>query len=58
MLSEGNMLLKFDQHVKSDKLPFFIDAYLETSIKKTDGCKTSPEKLSTTKVCEHILCSF
>ena len=47
-------ILEFDQYQKSDKAPFIIYADLECIIEKTDRCKNNTEKLSTTKVSEHI----
>ena len=58
MTSEDTKKLEFDQNQKSDKPPFIIYADLECIIEKIDGCKNSPEDLSTTKVSEHILSGF
>ena len=54
MPSEDTKILEFDQHQKSDKALFIIDAGLEYMIEKIDGCKNNPENSSTTKVSEHI----
>ena len=58
MPCEGNMLLEFTQYQKSIKAPFVIHADLECLIKKLSGSKNNPEKSSTAKVSEHILCSY
>ena len=49
---------KFNQNLKSDEAPFFIDSDLECLIEKTDGCKNNPENSSTTKVAKHIPSGF
>ena len=58
MPSKDPKMLGFNQYQKSDKIPSqsIIHADLESLIKKVDGCKNNPEKLSTTKVAEHIFC--
>ena len=50
MPSEDNKILKFNQYRKSDKAPFIIYADLNSLIGKIGGCKSNPEKSSTTKV--------
>ena len=57
MPSEENKTLEFNQYKKIDKA-FIIYTDLESLIKKNEGCKNNPEKLSTTKVGEHIPSSF
>ena len=47
---------KFNQYMKSDKTLFAIYADLESYIKEIDGCVNNPEKSSTTKKSEHVLC--
>ena len=47
---------KFNQYMKSDKTLFAIYADLESYIKEIDGCVNNPEKSSTTKKGEHVLC--
>ena len=42
--------------MKSDKTLFAIYADLESYIKEIDGCVNNPEKSSTTKKGEHVLC--
>ena len=58
MPSKDPKILEFNQYRKSDKIPSrsIIHADLESLIKKVDGCKNNPEKLSKTKVAEHISC--
>ena len=59
--SEGNKILEFNQYRKSQKTLSIIYADLESLIKKVDGCKNNPEKLSTIKVVkigEHIPCGY
>ena len=55
MPNEGKKLLEFST-TNLYKVPLLIYAYLESLIKKIDGFKNNPEKLSTTKVGEYILC--
>ena len=58
MPSEDTKILEFNQHRKSDRTPSFIYAVIESFIKRIDGCKNNSEKLSTTKVDEHIPCGY
>ena len=58
MSSEKDNLLKFNQHINSDKMPNITHADLECLIKKIDGCVSNPEKSSATKLGEHILCGY
>ena len=58
MPSEKDNILKFNQYMKSDKMPYIIYAELESLIKKVDGCANNPEKFSTTKLSEHIPCGY
>ena len=48
MPSEDITILELNQYHKSDKAPFIIYADLEYLIVQKDGCKTNPEKWSTT----------
>ena len=57
MPSEDTKILGFNQYRKSGKASFVIYADLESLIEKINGCKNDSEKLSTTKVSEHILSS-
>ena len=54
MASEDFKILEFNQHQKSDKTPCIINTDLESLIEMIDWYKNNPEKLSTTKVVEHI----
>ena len=58
MPSEETKILEFNQCQKSGKTPYIIYVDLRSLIKKADGCKINPEKLSTTKVGEHIPCGY
>ena len=50
MPSEKNQILKFNQYMKSDKMPYIIYADIESLITKIDECTNNPEKSSTTKM--------
>ena len=54
MLPEKDIILQFNQYMKSDKMPCMIYADKESLIKKIDGCGKSPENSSTTEIDEHI----
>ena len=56
-IKKGN-ILKFNQYMKSDKIPHNIYADLESLIKKTDGCANNLGKSSKTKLREHIPCGY
>ena len=43
MPSEDSKILEFNQYQKSYEAPFIIDADLEWTIEKMDGCKNNPE---------------
>ena len=58
MPSEDTKILEFSQDYKSDKAPFIIYADLESLMGKTEGCKNNLEKLSTTRLSEHIPSGF
>ena len=58
MPSEKDNILQFNQHMKSDKMPYIIYADIESLIIKIDECANNPEKSSTTKIGEHILCGY
>ena len=58
MPSEKDKILKFNQYIKSDKIPYIIYADIESLIKKIDVCANNPEKSSTTKIGEHIPCGY
>ena len=55
---EDTKILEFNKYPKSANIAFVIHADLESMIEKTDGYKNNPEKLSITKVVEHILSDF
>ena len=58
MSSEKDNILKLNQYLKSDIMPYIIYADVESLIGKTDGCANSPEKSSTTKIGEHNSCGY
>ena len=45
MSSEKDNILKFNQYMKSDKMPYIIHADLESLINKIDRCANNPENL-------------
>ena len=58
MLSEKDNILKFNQYMKSDKMPYIIHTKIESLLKRIDRCADNPENSSTTKVREHIPCGY
>ena len=58
MLPKDTEILQLNQYQKSNKAPFVIYADLECIIQNIDGCKSNPEKSSTSKVSKHIPSSF
>ena len=56
--SEKENILEFNQHMKSDKMPYIIFADIESLIRKIDGCANNPENPSTAKIGEHIRCGY
>ena len=58
MPSEDTRILEFIQHRTSDKTSSIIYADLESLIKVINGFNNDFEKLSTTKVGEHIPCGY
>ena len=58
MLFKDTNVLEFNQYRKTDKRPFVIYADLEPLLEKIDGCKTNPEKSSTTKRIKHVLSGY
>ena len=53
-----NKVLDFNQYHKYDKTTSIIYADFESLVKKVDGCKNNPEKLSIAKIGEHIPCVY
>ena len=49
MLSEKDIVLEFNQYMKSDKMSYIIYGDIEFLIKKIDGCLNNPE------IGEHIV---
>ena len=58
MPSEKDNILKFNQYMKSDEMPYIICADIEFLIRKIDGCANNPKNSSTTKHGEHIPCGY
>ena len=54
MPSEKDEILKFNQYIKSDKMPDIIRADIESLIKKIVGSANS----SKTKIGKHIPCEY
>ena len=58
MPSEKDKILEFNQYMKSDKMSYITYADIESLIRKIGGSSKNPEKFSTTKTGEHILCGY
>ena len=58
MPSEKDKILEFNQYMKTDKIPYIINADIESLMKKIDRCANNPENSSTTKIGEHIPCGY
>ena len=56
MPSEKEIILEFNQYMKSHKMSYIIYADIETLIRKIDGCANNLEHFSTIKIGEHIPC--
>ena len=57
MPSEKNKILEFNQHMKSDKMPYIIYADMEFLIKRHRWmCKQSRKLFNKKKLREHVLC--
>ena len=54
--SEKDIVLEFNQYMKSDKMSYIIYADIEFLIKKMYGYAKNPENSSATKIGEHIYC--
>ena len=55
---EKDIILEFNQYVKSDKIPYILYAGIESLVRKTDECANNPENSSTTKIGKHIPCEY
>ena len=51
-------ILKLNQYMKSNQMPYIIYADMESLIKKTNGCANNAENSSKTKTGEHIRCVY
>ena len=58
MYSKDTKILECNQYLKCDKISSVIYADLESLIKRTDRFKKNFEKLSTSKLSEHVLCVY
>lgn len=58
MTFEDNKMLELNQYRLSDKAQSIIYVDLEPLIENVDGWKNNPERLSTTKVGEHVSCGY
>ena len=58
MPSEKDKILKFNQHMKSDKMHYINYADIESLIRKIVGCANNLENSSTTKSRESIRCGY
>ena len=56
MSKEKDNKSKFNQYMKSNKIPYIIYADIAFLIKKIDECGSNPENFSTTKIHEYISC--
>ena len=56
MPSEKDSILEFNQYMKSDKMPYIIYAYVESLIKKIDGCANNPQNSAKAKIGEYVPC--
>ena len=58
MLEEDNNIFKYNPGEKSIKVPFIINADLESLLEKINTCHNDPEKSSTTKINKHMLFGY
>ena len=58
MPSEKEIILEFNQYMKSHKMSYIIYADIESLIRKIDGCANNLEHFSTIKIGEHIPCWY
>ena len=56
--SQEDKMLKFNQYMKSDKVPCIIQGDLKSLIKKEDRCANNPEISLTTEIGEHVPCRY
>ena len=53
---QKRIILEFNQHMMSDKMPYITYADMESLIKKIDECANNPENSSAIKLGEHNPC--
>ena len=58
MPDKDNNILKYNFGEKSMKIPFIINADLESLLEKINTCHNDPEKSSATKINKHILFGY
>ena len=58
MILEKDNILEFNQYMKSNKIPYIIYVDFQSLNKKIDGCANNPEKCSSKKLGENILCGY
>ena len=55
---QNNDIFKFNQYTKLKKMPYIKYAELEWLVKRKEGCANNPQKSSTRKAGEHIICGY
>ena len=55
---KDNILIEFNQYMKSDKMSYIIYGHHKFLIKKKYGCENNPEKSSKIKISKHIQCQL
>ena len=58
ILPKRNKILKFNNVMNSDKIPYIVCTYIESLIRKTDSYANNPEKSSKMKIGEYILYGY
>ena len=58
MPSKKNEILKFNQYMKSEIMPYIIYTDIESLIKKIDGRANNPEDSSTKDIDENNACGY
>ena len=53
--SEKDNILKFNEYINLDKMPYIIYVDIESLNKKIDRCASNLKNFSTTKIAEHIV---
>ena len=58
MPSEKEIILEFNQYMKSDKMSYIIYADIESLTKKIDECANNPQNSSATKIAKYNPCWY